>query len=205
MGMLGPDDPLSCPLNKIVVAGGSGAGKTTLCREISARLGVPHVEIDSLYHGPEWTPRPEFAADVDRITAGPEWAIEYTYRSVKPLLVDRMDLMVWLDHPRRTVIRRVVSRTVSRRLRRTELWNGNREAALWTILTDHDHIVRWSWRVYGRYRAEIPALATADGGQLTIVRLVGQRQVDAWLAGPFATAATTRSSQEVSSSPPPEE
>ena len=86
MGMLGPGDPLSCPVNKIVVAGGSGAGKTTLCREISKRLNIPHVEIDSLYHVPECTPRPEFAADVDRITSGPALTIEYTYRSVKPLL-----------------------------------------------------------------------------------------------------------------------
>lgn len=205
--MLGPTDPLSCPLNKIVVAGGSGAGKTTLCRQISARLDIPHIEIDSLYHGPEWTPRPEFAADVDRITSGPEWVIEYNYRSVKPLLTDRMDMMVWLNHPRRTVMRRVVARTLSRRLRRQELWNGNLEPPLWTFLTDHDHIVRWSWRVYGKYQAAIPALLAAPGGErLTIVRLVGQREVDAWLAAPFAAAATQRGrTRRCSSSPPPEE
>lgn len=206
MGMQGPTDPLSCPLNKITVAGPAGVGKTTLCHTIAARLGIPVVEIDSLFWGPQWTKRPEFGADVERFTSGPQWVIEWGYTSVKPILLERMDLLVWLDHPRRTVLRRVAWRTVTRRLRRVELWSGNLEPPLWTILTDHDHIVRFSWRAYGKYPAEIPALLTAPGGErLTIVRLTGQRQVEEWLAGPLAAARPTRSNQEVPSSPPPEE
>jgi len=117
-------------------------------------------------------------------------------------LVERMDLLVWLEHPRLTVQRRVVRRTLTRWQRHEELWNGNREQPFWRILTDHDHIVRWSWRVYGKYPAEIPSLLTAPGGErLTVVRLAGQRQVETWLAGPFAAAAR-ESQREVPSFPP---
>ena len=112
-----------------------------------------------------------------------------------------------LDHPRWTVVRRVVSRTVVRRLRRQELWNGNLEGPLWTFFTDPEHIVRWSWRVYGiaagRGCKIAELLAGPDGERLTVVRLSGQRQVDAWLAGPFAAAAGTI--REVPSSPSSEE
>lgn len=52
---------------RILVAGVSGVGKTTLCREIERRSGIPHTEIGALFHGPGWTPRPEFAADVARL------------------------------------------------------------------------------------------------------------------------------------------
>ena len=107
MGMLGPDDPLPCPIDRIVVAGPSGCGKTTLCREIGARLGIPVGELDAFHWGPEWTTRPEFEADVARFTAGPAWVTEWGYRRVKPLLLARMNLLVWLDHPRRTVLWRV--------------------------------------------------------------------------------------------------
>lgn len=208
MGLLGPTDPLPPSIRRILVAGPSGSGKTSLCRVISTQLGVPTVEIDSLYHGPQWTVRPTFESEVERFTSGPEWVIEYQYRVVKPILVERAELLVWLHHPRWTVLRRVVSRTVTRRLRRQELWNGNVEPPLRTFFTDQEHIVRWSWRTYRKFATEIPGLLADPGGEhLSIVALSGQRQVDRWLAGPFATAArTTRSIREVQPSfPPPEE
>ena len=38
--------------------GTSGSGKTTVARRIAARLGLPHVELDSIYHQPGWTTLP---------------------------------------------------------------------------------------------------------------------------------------------------
>ncbi|WHF21065.1 hypothetical protein QJS66_12400 [Kocuria rhizophila] len=44
---------------RILVAGSAGAqGKTTLCREIARRSGIPHTEIDALFHGPGSSPAP---------------------------------------------------------------------------------------------------------------------------------------------------
>ena len=43
---------------RIVVVGTTGSGKTTLARSISERLAVPHVELDALFWGPNWTPVP---------------------------------------------------------------------------------------------------------------------------------------------------
>jgi hypothetical protein len=37
-----------------VISSASAAGKTTLAAELSRRLGVPHVELDALHHGPDW-------------------------------------------------------------------------------------------------------------------------------------------------------
>ena len=54
------NDPLPARPHRILVAGTSGAGKTTVAAALSARLGIPHTDIDGLYHGPGWTPRPEF-------------------------------------------------------------------------------------------------------------------------------------------------
>ena len=37
---------------RISVAGDSGSGKTTVSGAIAARLDLPHVELDDLFHGP---------------------------------------------------------------------------------------------------------------------------------------------------------
>ena len=133
------------PGPRILVAGPSGCGKTTLAARIAERLDVPHTEIDALHHGPNWTPRPEFVADVHAFTAEDRWVTEWQYDQVRQHMLDRATLLVHLDLPRATVMQQVVRRTLRRRLRREQLWNGNVEPPLHTIFTDPEHIVRWSW------------------------------------------------------------
>ena len=167
---------------RILVAGTSGAGKTTVAARIAARLGVLHVEIDALYHGPGWVPRESFVADVEAFSAAPGWVTEWQYGAVRALLADRADLVVWLDPPVPRVMRQVVVRTVQRRLRRRELWNGNIEGPLSAVLTDPDHIVRWAWRTRHKTAARIAELR-ARRPDLPVVRLRSRREIDRWLAG----------------------
>ena len=174
--------------SRVVVAGASGSGKTTLAARIAMRLKVPHVELDGLHHGPGWTKRPSFEDDVAGFAAGPAWVTEWQYGDVRDLLVDRADLMVWLDLPRPIVMRQVVRRTLRRRLRREVLWNGNVEPPLWTFLTDRAHIVRWAWSSYPRTGERVLAAAARRPG-LPVVRLTGHGDAARWLAGPLSAAS----------------
>ena len=191
MPLLGPGDPLPRRPERVLVAGTSGAGKTTLARAVAEVLDCSFVELDSLHHGPGWTKRPEFEDDVDRLTAQPTWAAEWQYTAVRELLLDRADCLVWLDLPRALVLRRVVRRTLRRRLRREVLWNGNVEPPLRTFLTDRDHIVRWAWRTHGR-TAERVAAALGRRPELTVVRVTSADDLDAWVRGPLRAAGTRR-------------
>ena len=189
--LCGPVDLLPATTRRILVTGASGAGKSALRQKIGDTLRLPTVEIDALYHGPNWSPRPTFVADVDEFTSGPGWVVEWQYSSVRPLLLSRADVLVWLDHGRWTVTHRVVRRTVGRRLHHVELWNGNYEPPLRTIFTDRDHIVRWSWRTYAERRGEALAVARQPSGNPIVVRLAGQAEVDAWVRGPLGDLAQT--------------
>jgi adenylate kinase family enzyme len=178
--MLCATDPLPARPRRIVVAGVSGVGKTTLARRIAEITGIPHTEIDALFHGPGWTPRPTFLDDVRALVAGDAWVTEWQYSDARPLLTARADLMVWLDLPFATVtLPRVVARTVRRRLRREHLWNGNVEPPLRTFFTDPEHIVRWSFATRRKYHERIPALRR----DLPVVRLRRRRDVERWVAG----------------------
>ena len=148
-----PLDPRTPPVNRpqrLLVAGASGSGKSTFCRAASQALDLPYTELDSLFHGPGWTRRLEFEADVAALAGQPRWVVEWQYRDVRSLLVDRADRVVWLDLPRRTQMRQIIVRTVRRRLRREELWNGNIEPPLHRFLTDRDHIVRCAYAAMPR-------------------------------------------------------
>ena len=144
--MLGVEDPLPQRPRRVVVAGATGSGKTTLALRIGAALQLPDTEMDALHHGPSWTPRPEFMADVEAYGSAGAWVSEWQYPEARELLADRADILVWLDVPTRVALSRVVRRTGTRRVRDEELWHGNKEAPLHTAFTDPEHILRWAWR-----------------------------------------------------------
>ena len=125
------------------------------------------------------------------LAASAEWVTEWQYSVVRPLFLARADLLVWLDHSRAHVMRQIVPRTLRRRLRRVEMWNGNVEPPLWTIFTRRDHILRWAWRTHPKTAARVRAVLASDGAPV-VVRLRNRREVRAWLAGPVAALTAPR-------------
>jgi adenylate kinase family enzyme len=166
---------------RVLVVGVSGAGKSTLAREIGARLGIQYVELDGLYHGPGWQPRPTFADDVAALVARDAWITEWQYDAARPLTLARAELLVWLDLPTWRVLGQLTRRTVVRRVRRERLWNDNVEAALHTVLTDRDHILRWAWRTRHKYDG-LERRLSVERPDLTVVRLTSHEESRAWLA-----------------------
>src|SRR4051812_44296725 len=113
-------------VHRVVVGGISGCGKSTLARTLSRRLALPYVDFDALFHGPAWTVRPTFVADVDAFVATDRWVTDSDgYQQYVGLRVlARADTYVWLDYSRPVVMRRVVGRTVGRIVTRERLFNG---------------------------------------------------------------------------------
>jgi adenylate kinase family enzyme len=188
MPLLGAADPLPHVPRRVLVAGNAGSGKSTLCLRIAERRDLRRVELDSLHWGPQWTPRPEFAAEVAAFVQDDTWITEFQYRAVRPVLLARADTLVWLDHPFAMVMGRLAGRTIRRRAAGVELWNGNQEPSLWSAFTDSEHILRWGWKSYRRNRARVLALVD----EVVVVRLRGQGQVERWLAGPLASVGEER-------------
>ena len=174
-------DPLPHRPRRILVTGCSGSGKTTVAAALAARLGVPHHELDALFHGPGWVPRPTFVADVTALAATEEWVTEWQYDRVRPVLLARADLLVWLDLSKPRVFAQLLWRTVVRRLRRVELWNGNREPPLHTIFTDPEHVLRWAWGSYARVGPRVRGVLEQDDHPV-VVRLRSRREIRRWLA-----------------------
>lgn len=189
MPVLGAHDELPYRPKRVLIGGTSGSGKSTVARHIGSALGLPYTEIDALHHGPGWTVRPTFLADVAALSEQPGWVTEYQYSDARPLLLARCDLVVYLLLRRSVVMSRVVRRTVRRARRREVLWNDNVEPPLRTILTDHDHIIRWAWRTHALGPQRVREISAAHP-ELPVVVLRSREDLADWRQGPLAKLAT---------------
>jgi adenylate kinase family enzyme len=178
--------PVSVPMQRVSMVGTSGAGKSTLGKALAARIGGDFLELDSVYHQPGWVPLPrdEFRRRVGEAVAGERWVIDGNYTSnVKDLVWARADTVVWLDLPKRTVMRRIIWRSFQRAARQVELWNGNRER--WRNLFSVDKeesVVAWAWQTHAATRAKLAAaMADPAHAKLHFVRLKNPAEVRRFL------------------------
>jgi adenylate kinase family enzyme len=146
-------------LSRTVVVGTSCSGKTTFARQLAARLGAPHIELDAFHWLPHWQQREtgEFLALLGQATAAPAWVADGNYSRARPLLWQRASAVVWLDYPFRIVLARALRRTLVRAATREELWSGNRESLRLAFLS-RDSILWWVLTTYRRRRREYRAL-----------------------------------------------
>jgi adenylate kinase family enzyme len=176
----------SAIVRRVSVVGTSGSGKSTLARELAEILGVPHLELDAVHHQPGWAPLPtdEFRRIVAARAAAGGWVIDGNYGRVRDLVWARADTVVWLDLPKRTVMRQVVWRTLRRVALRRELWNGNRER--WrNFLTwnPEQSVISWAWHKHAPDHAKYAAAAAGPASaHLRFIRLASRRDVARFLA-----------------------
>jgi adenylate kinase family enzyme len=100
-------------MERILVMGSPGSGKSTFARRLSQATGIPVVSLDALYWKPGWQPSDaaEFGARVAEVVDRPRWIIDGDYiwwagdvrRGVA-------DAVIWFDLPRRTCMAGIVSR-----------------------------------------------------------------------------------------------
>ena len=165
--------------SRLVIHGASGSGTTTLAAELSAVRGVPHIELDAIFHQEGWTPldRASFEEVACEIAALDTWVVDGNYSQVRPIFWSCAQVIVIVDLPRWRSTSRVLARSLRRGVMRTQLWNSNTERLSNLLRLDPErNVVRWSWQTHHRYHDEVPAAATEVPGASVVV-LTSPRQV----------------------------
>jgi adenylate kinase family enzyme len=168
---------------RIAVVGTTGSGKTTMARQLSLRLDIPHVEMDAIYWQPNWTETPtdlfrEMLAEA--LSAG-SWVTDGNYGKVRDIVLGRAETLIWLDYPLSLILRRLTARTTRRVAGRLELWNGNRERL--RDVFGRENILLWAVRTHRRRRTEYEALLRERPyPRLQIIRLRSPTEARRWLA-----------------------
>ncbi|MEV7608751.1 AAA family ATPase [Microbacterium sp. NPDC089320] len=182
--MLSAADPLPLRPERVLIAGVTGSGKTTLAGRVAALWDLRHVEIDGLFHGANWTPRPSFIDDVRAFAAEDRWVTEwqYTSKGTDEILAPRAQLVLWLDYPYRVVRSRLLRRTIGRSILRTRMWNDNVEKPIWRMFrgAPEENIVAWQTLTLHKWAERMPDVPRTHP-HLMIVQLRHPRETERWL------------------------
>ena len=168
---------------RTVIVGTTGSGKTTLAASLAERLDIPHIELDALQWGPNWTPAPrdDFRASVTQALAGDAWVTDGNYSKVRDITWSRADTLIWLDYSLWVIARRLLPRTLRRIVSQEELFNANRETWRGQFFS-RDSLFLWALKTHRKRRQRYEtALAAPEHAHLTVLRFRHPRDMDHWL------------------------
>jgi energy-coupling factor transporter ATP-binding protein EcfA2 len=190
-------DPLNnlTGCERILVLGRTGSGKTTLARELAAALGVPHVELDSLYFAPDLTtaPLPVLRERTKAAIAVDRWVTDGNKRAVRDLVWPRADTVIWLDYPAYVRLWRLAKRARTRTsaLRAQAAETGRRAGFPKQMLAAASGVLT-AVRSHRGQRREYPRmLAQPANRHLAVARLRSPRATREWIARVTSSRAST--------------
>ena len=160
-----------------------GGGKTSLADAIARKLGIRHIELDAIQHGPDWaqTPEDEFTRILEqRINQSPEgWVADGNYTHHRPLILAQADTVIIIQLWFAALFWRILLRCVRRAITREPLWNGNRESFRMTFLS-RDSLLLEIIGKKKRYANDVDSVPkdVAPGTNVIIIR--GTRQLNAF-------------------------
>lgn len=88
-------------MNKVIVIGCPGSGKTTFAEKLQKCTGLPLYYLDTIWHKPDKThiPREEFDQRISEIFATPEWIIDGNYNRTIEMRLQQCDTVFLFDLP----------------------------------------------------------------------------------------------------------
>ncbi len=171
---------------RIVIIGRTGSGKTTLARELAAALDVPHVELDALYFGPNFStvPLSLLRERTSAAIAGDRWVTDGNKSAVRDLVWPRADTIIWLDYPLGVSLWRLGKRALWRTsvLRAQTAETGGKTGLPKQFLSGAKGVLK-ALRSHMGQRREYPKLfAKLENQHLAVVRLRSPRATRRWLS-----------------------
>ena len=164
-------------MQRVLVLGPGGAGKSVLSRELASVTGLPLVHLDREYWGPDWT-RPSDAdwhARIDELLAGDRWIVDGTHADTLDQRLARADGAILLDYSRWIAVRGVFTRLLTRRgRRRADLAPGCRNRL------DRDYAT-WVWTYRRETRPLILSALARHTDRVEVVTLRNRRDAQRWL------------------------
>ena len=124
-------------INRIMIIGCCGAGKSTLARQLAEKTGLPLIHLDQYYWKPSWmeTETKEWENTMHHLVEQDYWIIDGNYGGTMAIRLAKADTIIFLDRSRWLCTWRILKRLFQYRGRsRTDMPEGCRERFDWAFL-----------------------------------------------------------------------
>ncbi len=102
-------------MERIIIIGCGGAGKSTLARKLGEMLDLPVVHLDKLFWKPGWveTTAEEFDALLAMELVKDHWIMDGNFNRTMPKRIKRCDTIIYLDFSRFACLTGVLKRIIT--------------------------------------------------------------------------------------------
>lgn len=103
---------INLPMQRILIIGSGGAGKSTLARELAQRKGLPVIHLDRHFWRDNWVEpdREVWAAQARELIAADAWVMDGNYGGTMDMRIERADTIIFLAMSRWLCMYRVIKR-----------------------------------------------------------------------------------------------
>ena len=102
-------------MERVMIIGCGGAGKSTLARQLGEKTGLPVVHLDKLFWHPGWveSTKDEIDGKIMAAMAEPCWIIDGNYNRTLPKRLEYCDTVIYLDFSRFSCMMGVAKRVLT--------------------------------------------------------------------------------------------
>ena len=166
-------------INKIIIVGGSGTGKTTLSNNLGKILDLPIYHMDAFHYQEKWKVRDKKERDKRILLKSQDrhWVIDGTYSSTLKERVEKSDLVIFLDYSTLARLKGVIERYLKNPGKEKEEIPGCKERLSMDLLKS---VLRWKKHKRNQI---IEILKTVEKDKL--LRFQNRKQLNEWYYNEF--------------------
>lgn len=164
-------------MERIIIIGCGGAGKSTLARKLGEKTGIPVVHLDQIWWAPgHWQhlEREEFDRRLMEEVEKPRWILDGNFNRTLEVRLEKCDTVIYLDFSRMACLRSWMGRVIKN-------W-GHARADMAEGCTEwfDPEMARWIWRFNRDNRQRYYGLLGGlEGKQVYILK--NRREVERFL------------------------